>query len=103
MKLTEQGRYDEAGDVGETILDYEVRQRRIVDGLQRHQSAMNPPPPAQLTSEEKQAKPWDKCNWNDSFEWASNSKHGVDPDAFRAGCEEVLRRRGLAEGRNICR
>jgi hypothetical protein len=63
----------------------------------QHVQSKIPYTPPQLSNEEKLAKDWSKCDWSDSWEWASKSKHGVDPKAFQAGMQEVMRRRQRGE------
>lgn len=66
-------------------------------GNQYWASKQPPPAPPELSAEEKAAKPLSHCNWSDTYEWAKNSKYGVDDDAFRAGMAEVNRRRRAGE------
>jgi hypothetical protein len=86
---------DAAGDAGERILNIEARERLLVEGLNRHVQSQAAPPP--LSPEEKQAKPIEKCDWSDAWEWASKSKHGVDQQVFERGMAEVIRRRRSGE------
>jgi hypothetical protein len=55
-------------------------------------------PPRELTQEERQAKSWDKMNYNDVYEMTKQtSPLGVDDAAFQRGIEEVKRRRARGE------
>jgi hypothetical protein len=53
--------------------------------------------PAPLSREESAVKPWHKMTLQDSWELANKSKYGCDPDAFKAGINEVIRRRNSGE------
>jgi hypothetical protein len=66
----------------------------LADEVKRSET---PPPVPQVSQEEKAAKPWDKCTWEDTYEWASKSKMGVDPESFKRGMAEVMARRQRGE------
>jgi hypothetical protein len=64
---------------------------------QQHTASKQPYVPPQPSPEEKASKPWQRCDWSDSWEWASKSKHGIDPEGFKAGMQEVMARRQRGE------
>src|SRR5262245_58764810 len=85
------------GDAEETQkgirqLAYVEREMNDLQNLNaRHEQSKVRYTPPPLSAEEKRAKPIEKCTWEDAYEWASKSKHGVDAEAFRRGMEEVMR------------
>ena len=86
-----------AAEGAQLLANIQAERANLVALHQQHANSKIPYTPPQLSNEEKLAKDWSKCDWNDSWEWASKSKHGVDPKAFQAGMQEVMRRRQRGE------
>jgi hypothetical protein len=74
------------------MIDAKTRLRELDQTYNEYQASKNPPRPPELTAEQKLAQPWDQCSWADTYEWASKSKYGCDPEGFRRGMEEVQKR-----------
>ena len=73
-------------------------QRRALDAeVADYIRAANPPAPEPETDQEWRNKPAHKMNYDDVVRMAGKSKYGIDENAFRAGIEEVRRRRARGE------
>jgi hypothetical protein len=85
------------GDAVEAIAALDVRKECILGLHDRYVRSQTPVQPPELTQEEKHAKPWDRMDYGDVWEISNTSKHGCDPEWFKAGISEVARRRARGE------
>ena len=88
---------ESARNAVQELADVEAKRASLVALHEQYRASQAPAQQPELTQEEKNALPWDKMNYGHVFELASASKYGVDPDAFRAGIQEVARRRARGE------
>jgi hypothetical protein len=86
--------YDTAGQAVQEIANIEAQKQNIVALHQQYVASQRVPQAPELSQEERHAKPADRMDWSDVYEMSQKSKHGVDDDAFRAGCNYVIANRG---------
>jgi hypothetical protein len=93
-------RHHRTGDVENASMSIQlianaVQEKQALQALHDEQVRAETPPPAPppLTREEQMAKPLEKMTWEDGWNIANTSKHGVDPESFKAGMAEVMRRK----------
>src|SRR5689334_20677655 len=75
-----QGDYEGVKQAARHIALIDSEMQAVQSLHNRHIASQTPVHPPELTSQEKMAKPIEKCTWADTAEWASKSKHGVDWD-----------------------
>jgi hypothetical protein len=81
----------------QALADVEAKRANLVSLHQQYKASQEPVQPPELTQEEKHAKPWDRMTYADTWEIANTSKHGVDPEAFKAGIAHVAARKARGE------
>jgi len=86
-----------AAETVQTIATLEDQRQSLLRLHQQHVQSMNPPPPPPETDQEWLSKPPEKMTYNDVAKIAGRSRHGFDDAAFRAGIQEVARRRARGE------
>ena len=91
----------QAADAVQRLADLDAAARNLADLHDRYARSQNPPPPPEISRDERMAKPLDRMDWSDALELAKTSKYGQDlkPDDpnVRAGYAEVQRRRARGE------
>ena len=80
-------------DAVQRLADLDAAARNLADLHQRYAQSQNPPPPPEISRDERMAKPLDRMDWSDALELAKTSKYGQDlkPDDpnIIAGMREV--------------
>jgi hypothetical protein len=91
------GDYNTAGSAVQQIANLDAEYSNLYNLYNRYVASQNPPQPPEPSREERLAKPLERMDYNDVYEMLKHSKYGVDDDAFRAGIQEVARRRARGE------
>jgi hypothetical protein len=89
--------YDGGAQAEQAIANIDAETRNLHALHNQYVASQQAPERVELTQEEKHAKPWDRMDYGDVWEISNTSKHGVDLDAFKAGMQEVARRRARGE------
>jgi hypothetical protein len=79
------------------LADVEAKRASLVQLHEQYRASQQAPQAPELSQEERNAKTWDKMDYSDVWEIANTSRHGVDPDAFRAGIAYVAARKARGE------
>jgi hypothetical protein len=95
------GDYDSASEAVQRIANIDAEARNVENLYQRYVASQQPYTPPPLTDAERQAKSWNKMDWNDVVELTRTSKYakhidGQDPWMV-AGWHEVQRRKARGE------
>jgi hypothetical protein len=69
----------------------------IIADYNEEMARQTPKAPPPQTAEEWRVKSAEKMDWNDAYQVAAKSRHGVDMDAFKRGIAEVQARRARGE------
>jgi len=88
--------YGAAEEVQE-LANIKAQRGNLVRLHEQYKASQEPPAPVELTQEQKAALPWDQMGPRDVWDMAATSKYGVDEAGFRAGLQEVARRRARGE------
>jgi hypothetical protein len=90
-----------AAQAVQQIANLEAEKQNLTQLYQSYVASKNPPAPPEESFEQKQAKPWDKMNWNDALDLVRGTKLGkdltLDDPNVQAGMREVMRRRQRGE------
>jgi hypothetical protein len=86
-----------AAETVQTIATLEDQRQSLLRLHQQHVAAQNPPAPLPENDQEWLHKAPEKMSYNDVARIMSKSKYGFDDAAFRAGIQEVARRRARGE------
>jgi hypothetical protein len=81
----------------QTIANLDSSARNLSDLARRHAQASQPQAPVHQSDQEWFAKAPEKMDYNDVARIVSKSKYGFDDARFRAGIQEVARRRARGE------
>jgi hypothetical protein len=85
------------GEMLQEISNVDAAVSNLTNLAQRHAQSQQPRQQAPQTDQEWLSKPAEKMDYNDVARMASKSKYGFDDTKFRAGIEEVARRRARGE------
>src|SRR5262245_51279719 len=83
------------------LADVTAKQQSLINLHQQYIQSQQVPEPAELSAEEKFAKPLERMNWDDALDLARTSKYGRDLDHgdpfVQAGYAAVAARRARGE------
>jgi hypothetical protein len=82
--------YSAASEVQE-LADVEAKRANLTMLHEQYRASQQAPAQPELSAEERYAKPIERMNYNDVYEMAATSKHGVDLESFRRGIAHVQR------------
>jgi hypothetical protein len=92
-----EGNRDGIAEQLQEIANIDTAAANLSNLYQRYHREQNPPAPPAQSAEEWRVKSAEKMDWNDAYQVAAKSRHGVDMEAFKAGIAEVQRRRARGE------
>ena len=88
---------DSAAASVQQLANLDTELRNLNDLYVRYQQSQTPQQPPQVSKEQRAKREWHEMDWQDAWDMAAQSRHGVDENAFRAGIAEVARRRSRGE------
>jgi hypothetical protein len=91
------GDLESAAEAVQRLANLQAEAANLSTLYSNYRRSTQPPAPAEVSQEERHARPWDRMDYSDTWAISKNSKFGVDEDAFRAGIAEVQRRKARGE------
>jgi hypothetical protein len=93
--------YEGAAASVQSIANAEAERANLIALHKSYVVSLTPPVPPAMSREERDAKPWQKMDWNDALEIARTSKYAKDLNHddpnVAAGYREAMARRGRGD------